>query len=388
MNSEFRQRPDFFSQVEVSLRRNPVTALLGPRQCGKTSMARLFADKPYNRFDVESPIDLARLQPNAYGILASLEGVVVIDEIQLWPELFGYLRVIVDDPQCRAKFLVTGSASPELIGHTAETLAGRVHFIEMGGFDLLEAGISQWQDLWIRGGFPRSFLAEDDEASVDWREDFLKTYVMRDIQRLAGGGLPPPTLARFLSMLAHYHGQFWNRNEVAASLGVDSKTVQRYIDILEGAYLIRMLPPWEKNVGKRIRKAHRLYFRDSGLLHSLLRIGDMTALRQHDRYGASWEGFAMEQVLRVLKAGHEAYFWRTHAGAEMDLVVNLPSGPIGFEFKASPAPTVSRGTHESLADLKLPKVYVIHPGSQEFAISDKITALPISGLTQLMELGR
>ena len=349
-------------------------------------MARLFSPNPANCFDLESPLDLLRLQPQTrYGVLSSMEGVVVIDEIQQVPELFAELRVIVDDPLCRARFLVTGSASPELVSRTSETLAGRVHFIEAGGFDLLEVGVSQWAQLWLRGGFPRSFLTDevgDEAASREWREDFLKTYVMRDIQRLAGGALSPETLAQFLKLIAHFHGRFWNRNEAAATLNVDAKTVQRYVDILAGAYLLRLVPPYERNVSKRVRKAHRLFLRDSGLLHTLLRIPDMSALRTHDRCGASWEGFGVEQVLRVLGAS-DCYFWRTHAGAEIDLIVPTARGVLGFEFKASLTPSITRGTHEAKADVGLDELFVIYTGDQEFPLADKIKALPISRLDKL-----
>ncbi len=371
--------------VEASLRRNPVTALLGPRQVGKSTLARLFADRPENRFDLENPIDLARLAPDSYGLLSSLQGVVVIDEIQQAPELFPQLRVIVDEPTCRCRFLVTGSASPALTNHTAETLAGRVRLIEIGGFDLQETGGDRWEELWFRGGFPRAFLAANDRDAHDWLDDFLKTYVMRDVQALAGGGLSPQTLARLLLMLAHYHGQFWNQKEVAAALGIDTKTLQRYLDVFVGAYLIRMLPPFEKNIGKRIRKAHRLYFRDSGLLHRLFRIGGIATLRSHDRLGASWEGFAIEQLTRLLGASEHCFFWRTHAGSEIDLVVPQGDRVLGFEFKVSSAPTISKGTHEAMRDLGIQELYVIHSGPNEFRLGEAIRAVPIRGLAKLVE---
>ena len=265
-------------------------------------------------------------------------------------------------------------------------LAGRVHFIEADGFNLLEVGTSQWSKLWLRGGFPRSFLTdppEDEDASREWREDFLKTYVMRDIQRLAGRALSPETLAQFLKLIAHFHGQFWNRNEAAATLNVDAKTVQRYVDILAGAYLLRLVPPYERKIGKRVRKAHRLYLRDSGLLHTLLRIPHFDALKTHDRCGASWEGFGVEQVLRVLGGGQDCYFWRTHAGAEIDLIVPTSRGVLGFEFKASTAPTITRGTHEAVADVGVDQLFVIHSGEQEFPLGEKIIALPISRIAKL-----
>ena len=309
----------------------------------------------------------------------------MIDEIQQMPELFAHLRVIVDDPMCKARFLVTGSASPSLLEQTAETLAGRVKLIEINGLNLGETGVQRWEQLWVRGGFPRAFLAENDDAARDWIENFLKTYVMRDIQRLAGGRLSPQVLAKFLMLLAHYHGQAWNQAQAAASLSVDVKTVQRYVEILEGAYLIRLLPPFEKNVGKRIRKSQRIYFRDSGVLHRLLRIRDAAELRNHDRLGASWEGFALQQVIETIGVEQDYYFWRTHAGSEVDLIVPTSDKPVGFEFKASTSPSVSKGTHESIRDLDLKKVWVLHPGDKGIAISDSIVTLPITRIAEITQ---
>lgn len=349
-------------------------------------MARLFVPKSSHRFDLENPLDLARLQPDTYGLLAALEGVVVIDEIQQMPEVFNYLRVIVDDPGCRARFLVTGSSSPELVGKTSETLAGRVHFIEAGGFNLQEVSASHISRLWFRGGFPRSFLAQDESDSEEWRQDFLSTYVMRDIARLAGGGLPPTSLAKLLELIAHFHGQFWNCDEVAQTLAVNTRTVRRYLEILEGAYLIRLIPPFERNTGKRVRKAHRLYFRDTGLLHTLMRIPNLEALRAHHRLGASWEGFGVEQVLRALGPGHTGFFWRTHAGAEIDLIVPTSAGTMGFEFKSAIVPAITRGTHQAIKDARIDKLFVIHSGESEFALGNQILALPLSRLARLPSL--
>lgn len=377
-------RPDLYRAIDTALLRSPVTALLGPRQCGKTTMARLFASSPENRFDLESPIDLARLAPNAYGVLAASEGVVVIDEIQQMPELFAHLRVIVDDPLCRARFLVTGSASPDLVSHTAETLAGRTRLLDAGGFTLVETGAEHWARLWFRGGFPRAFQSVDDSASGEWLEDFLKTYVMRDISRLAGGGLTPVALARFLQLVAHYHGQFWNGREAATILGMDVKTVQRYLELMEGAYLVRQVPPYEPNAGKRMRKAHRLYWRDTGLLHSLLRITSPSALRTHDRCGASWEGFGLEQVVRLLKAERACFYWRTHAGAEIDLIVPRGARVLGFEFKVSGSPALSRGVHEAMRDTALDHLYVVHGGDATFEMAEKITAVAMRELVSVL----
>lgn len=383
MISEFVPRKGFYDAIERSLGNFPVTALLGPRQCGKSSLARLFALKPENRFDIESPLDLVRLQPDTLGRLSSLEGVVVLDEVQLWPELFNLLRVIVDDPGCRARFLITGSASPDLIRQTSDSLAGRVRLIELGGFDLAEAGAVKWEQLWLRGGFPHSFLAENEEAHREWWDSFLKTYLFRDIQRLAGSTLPPPRLAQLLTMFAHYHGQTWNRDEVARSLGVDTKTVQRYLDVFAEAYLVRVFTPYEKNVGKRIRRAPRIFFRDTGLLHTLLRINSRSALLSHDRCGASWEGFVIENLVRLLGCGDACYFWRTHGGDEIDLVVPRGEKLYGFECKMSAAPSVTQSMMVATSDLALEKVFVIHRGDERRFLADKIEAVPVTMLVEL-----
>jgi len=383
MISDFIARKGFYDTVEQSLKRFPVTALLGPRQCGKTSLARLFSPKPENRFDIESPLDLVRLQPDPMGRLASLEGVVVIDEIQLWPELFNYLRVIVDDPGCRVRFLITGSASPDLIRQTADTLAGRVRLIELGGFDLSETGAVKWEQLWLRGGFPHSFLAENGDACREWWDSFLKTYLFRDIQRLAGSTLPAPRLAQLLTLFAHYHGQTWNRDEVARSLGVDTKTVQRYLDVFAEAYLIRILTPFEKNVGKRIRRAPRIFFRDTGLLHTLLRIHTRSDLLTHDRGGASWEGFVVENIVRMLDCGDACYFWRTHGGDEIDLLVPRGDKLYGFECKMAEKPRITPSMVTAAKDLELTRVFVIHRGDARWSLAENVEAVPV---TQLLEL--
>ena len=383
MSSDFLPRKGFYDAIEQSLRRFPVTALLGPRQCGKTTLARLFSPKPENRFDIENPLDLVRLQPDALGCLSSLEGVVVLDEIQLWPELFNLLRVIVDDPGCRARFLITGSASPDLIRKTADSLAGRVRLIELGGFDLSEIGAVKWEQLWLRGGFPNSFLAESGEACREWWDSFLKTYLFRDIQRLAGSTLAPPHLARLLTLFAHYHGQTWNRDEVARSLGVDTKTVQRYLDVFAEAYLLRVLTPYERNVGKRIRRAPRIFFRDTGLLHTLLRIHTRSTLLAHDRCGASWEGFAIENLVRLLGCSDACYFWRTHGGDEIDLIVPLGDKLYGFECKMSVVPSVTPSMKVAASDLGLERVFIIHRGDDRRTLADNIETVPLMKVVEL-----
>jgi predicted AAA+ superfamily ATPase len=388
VSMNFVPRPRFFEALHSAIQRFPVTALLGPRQCGKSTLARLLSPRIENRFDLENPLDLLRLQPDPLGRLGALEGVVVIDEVQLWPELFAYLRVLVDDPGCRGRFLITGSASPDLIRETSETLAGRVRLIELGGFDLSETGPVHWETLWLRGGFPRSFLSESAETCREWWDSFLKTYLFRDIQRLAGSTLPAPRLAQLLALFAHYHGQTWNRDEVATALGIDTKTVQRYVDVFEEAYLIRVLRPYEANVGKRIRRAPRLFFRDTGLLHTLLGLHDRTALLTHARSGASWEGFVIENLARLLRCGDACYFWRTQGGDEIDLVVPRAGRLLGFECKMAEMPAATPGMLAAIRDLRLDQVYVVHRGGERRRLGDRIESIPVTRLEEICaELG-
>jgi len=380
---KFIPRNTIRNEVEDSLSRNPVTLLLGPRQVGKSTLARLFSE-PDQRFDIENPLDLARLLPDPFGTLANLKGVVVIDEVQMMPELFHYIRVIVDEPTCQTRFLLTGSASPDLVESSAQSLAGRVHLIELGGFTLADVDAQNWDKLWFCGGFPRAYLAEKPPEVMDWYQDYLKTFVLRDIQQLAGSRLPPQTLSRFILLLANYHGQTWNRNQVASNLGISSKTVERYMDVFLGSYLIRELRPFIGNIGKRIRKTPRYYFRDSGLLHCLLRTADPAALRANPQFGASWEGFGIEQAIRQLRCAEEdCFFWRSHAGAEIDLIVQSQAGLLGIEFKAASIPKLSKGAFIAMNDLKLDQLFVVYPGDKKFEIADKVTALPIKNLDQL-----
>ena len=275
-----------------------------------------------------------------------------------------------------------------MIRRTADSLAGRVRLIELGGFDLSEAGAVKWEQLWLRGGFPNSFLAPDEEAHREWWDSFLKTYLFRDIQRLAGSTLAAPRLAQLLTLFAHYHGQTWNRDEVARSLGVDTKTVQRYLDVFAEAYLIRVFAPFEKNVGKRIRRAPRIFFRDTGLLHTLLRIHNRGGLLTHNRCGASWEGFVIENLVRLLNCGDACYFWRTHGGDEIDLVVPRGDKIYGFECKMSASPSVTRSMRIAAEDLELEKVFVIHRGDERRLLADRIEAVPVTRLVELCaELG-
>lgn len=388
MSGKFISRSSLYEHVESGLARNPIVALMGPRQVGKTSLGRLFIHRPGNSFDLESPIDLDRLSIEPFGMLDQLEGRVLIDEIQRMPQYFEYLRVLADRTIPKAQFILTGSQSPTIKRKISETLAGRIHLIEMGGFDTTEVTGAQWKSLWLRGGFPRSFAAETDEESWQWRVDFGKTYLMYDLERAANGGLSPPHLARLLAMMAHYHGQLWNRNAVATALGIDTKTVQKYVDTLVDSYLLRELPSFHANVGKRLRKAPRYFFRDSGLLHYLLGIREKSALLNHDRVGASFEGFGIEMVLRLLERDAMPYFWRTHAGSEIDLVVETSQGLFGIEFKSSTAPTPTLGSKVAMKDLGLERLFVVHAGDESRELAEGIVSVPMARLLEFFGTNR
>jgi len=375
------ERPTYLKQLAAAVRRSPVTALMGPRQCGKTTLARMFQQgKNASHFDLESPADLQRLQ-NPEMMLGALKGLVVLDEIQVMPALFNVLRVLADRPRNPARFLILGSASPDILKRTSESLAGRVEFVELGGFDLLETGADTWKELWLRGGFPRSYLSRSDPDSEAWREGFIKTFLERDIPQL-GIPIPAAAMRRFWTMLSHYHGQTWNASELARSMGLSDKTVRSYLDILTGTYMVRQLQPWHENIGKRQVKAPKIYLRDSGILHALMNLGDDMALQAHPRVGASWEGFALEMVLRRLRPG-EAYFWGTHSGAELDLLLTHRGRRFGIEFKYSEAPRVTRSAHTAISDLQLDHVWVVHPGEHAFPIEKKITAMPLTHISEL-----
>lgn len=375
------ERPEYLEQLEKATSRAPVTALLGPRQCGKTTLARLFSkDRPSSYFDLESRPDAQRLQ-NPELVLGDLDGLVVLDEIQVIPELFAALRVLVDRPQNKARFLILGSASPAIIRKVSETLAGRVEFVELAGFDLRETGADALDTLWLRGGFPRSFLAGSAKDSTAWREGFIRTFLERDIPQL-GITIPSATMRRFWTMLAHYHGQTWNGAELARSMGMSDKTVRSYLDILTGTFMIRQLQPWHENLGKRQVKAPKIYLRDSGLLHSLFSLESRHGLLGHPRVGASWEGFALEQVLRQIRPP-EAYFWATHNGAEIDLFFLHEGRRYGFEAKFNEAPKITRSMRISLKDLALDHLWILYPGKEQYPAHEKITVWPLCDAAEL-----
>ena len=373
-------RPEPISQIEASFQIHPVTALLGPRQCGKTTLARFIAEQePSTFFDLENPVDIQRLSAPMQA-LKDLSGLVILDEIQRKPEL---LRVLVDRPGQNTRFLLLGSASPHLVKGVSESLAGRIGFVDLGGLQLWEVGDQHRDQLWIRGGLPKAFLADSESDSIRWRESFIRTFLERDIPQL-GINIAAETLRRFWTMVAHYHGQVWNAAEFARSLGTAENTARRYLDILSGAYMVRVLPPWFENLKKRQVKAPKIYIRDSGLFNSLLRISTLADLQGHPKIGASWEGFALEHVINTFQT-RDAYFWATHAGAELDLMLTIAGKRYGFEFKYTDAPGRNRSMHIALEDLGLEHLWIIYPGNQKYALDDKITAIPLQVILHLFD---
>ena len=359
--------------VRHALARTPVVAVVGPRQCGKTTLARQIvpADSP-GYFDLEDPLDLARLdQPMT--ALQTVAGVAVIDEVQRRPDLFPILRVLVDaDPGSR--FLILGSAGPDLLRQASESLAGRIEYLELTGFQPVEIDEDGVSDLWCRGGFPRSFLAANDADSMVWRRAFLRSFVERDLPQF-GAELPAPTTHRLLFMLAHYHGQIVNVAELANALQIGQVTVRRYLDLLEQLFLIRQLRPWHENLGKRQVKRPKLYFRDAGLYHHLLGIGTMDDLQRHPKIGASWEGFMIEKIAFETEPD-QLHFWATHNGAELDLLMLVRGRRIGVEIKRVDAPRRTRSMTTACRDLSLDALDVVYPGRMRYALGDGMTAVP------------
>ncbi len=366
-----------------ALRVFPVVALLGPRQCGKTTLARAYAERePSEFFDLENPVDLRRLTAPMQA-LEPLSALVIIDEIQRRPELFELIRVLVDRPGNSARFLVLGSASPHLVRDVSESLAGRIGFVDLSGFNLTEVGSGESTKLWVRGGFPLSFLASDDNASLMWRENFIRTFLERDIPQL-GITIPAETLRRFWTMVAHFHGQVWNAAQLARSLGASENTARRYLDILAGSFVVRVLPPWYENIGKRQVKAPKVFVRDTGILHALLQVGRLQEVMGHPKLGLSWEGFALEEVLATLDT-RAAYYWATHAGAELDLLVTIGGERYGFEFKYADAPTTSRSMHIAIDNLGLKHLWVVYPGQTEYDLKERISVVPVGHLKRLTD---
>ena len=380
------KRSAYLQTIRGRLRDNPIVSLVGPRQAGKTTLARMLSAAtpgPVHLFDLEAPSDLARLA-NPELVLRPLTGLVILDEVQRRPDLFPLLRVLADRPDLPARFLILGSASPALLKAGSESLAGRVSFIDVTGFALSELGADAQARLWWRGGFPRAYLAADDTAARQWLEDFRRTFLERDIPQF-GIQVPAATLGRFWTMIAHYHGQVLNLAELARALGASEPTARRYLDILSGTYVVRQLPPWFANLKKRQVRSPKVYVRDAGLLHALLGVPDVAALQGHPKLGASWEGFCLEQILHVC-GDRSAYFWGTHGGAELDLLLLYGGRRLGFEFKFSDQPGTTKSMRTALQDLGLEQLYVVHPGEHEFPLAEAITAIPLRRLIERLEL--
>jgi predicted AAA+ superfamily ATPase len=375
------ERSAIHGAILKGLENSPGVALLGPRQCGKTTLAREVAKQLGGRiFDLENPEDAAALE-NPMLALQGLRGLVVLDEVQRKTELFPVLRVLMDRPGAPVKFLLLGSASPFVVRGVTESLAGRVSFIDLQGFSLDEVGGAHQIKLWERGGFPRSFLSLDGATSYQWRRDFIRTFVEKDFAAL-GLGVTPSSLGRLWQMAAHYHGQSLNASEIGRSLGESYKTVQRHLEMLEGAFMIRMIRPWFENLGKRLVRSPKLYIRDSGLLHALLGIEGHDALLGHPKLGASWEGFALEQVLMKFPKS-DAWFWGTQGGAELDLMLMKGGKRWGFEFKCIDAPSSSKSMHSAIESLGLEHLLVIYPGEREYPLTERITVLPLNKINEL-----
>ena len=369
-------RPTDLTRIRAALKRSRVVALLGPRQCGKTTLARLFVPPDsLNYFDLEDPASLARLaEPDT--ALRPLRGLVVIDEIQRRPDLFPLLRVLADRAPFPARFLILGSASPDLLRQSSESLAGRLETVLLEGLRLADLGAArQWRH-WLRGGFPLSLTARTESASVIWRRQFLQAFLERDMPQL-GVTIPAVALRRFWSMVAHYHAQHWNAAELARALAVNESTVRRYLDLMTGVFMVRQLAPWFENLGKRQVRAPKVYVRDSGLLHALLGINSQRELEHHPKVGASWEGYAVEEVLKAYQPD-EAYYWATHNGAEIDLVLFKGGRRVGVECKRTDAPSLTPSMRIALADLRLDELHVVYPGERSYPLSDKVTVIPLA----------
>jgi predicted AAA+ superfamily ATPase len=356
-----------------------VVGIVGARQVGKTTLARAFARSqrgPVTSFDLEDPDVVARLE-DPMIVLRPLRGLVIIDEIQRRPELFPALRVLADRPRTPARFLVLGSASPDLLRQSSESLAGRIAYHHLAGLSFTEVGPRALDRLWLRGGFPTAFLARSDAESDLWRRELSRTYLERDLPEL-GVTIPSPTLRRFWTMLAHWHGQIWNASEFGRAFGVADTTVRRYLDLLAATFVIRVLPPFHENLSKRQVRSPKVYFSDTGLLHSFLGLRTLGDLLEHPRLGASWEGFALEQVVSVLGARpDECYFWATHTGAELDLLVVRGRRRFGFEFKRTEGPRVTPSVRSALMDLRLDALDIVHAGSDSFPLAERVRALAL-----------
>ena len=377
------ERAGLEAEIASAIRAYPVTLLLGPRQCGKTSLARRLAGaRKATYFDLEDPETPLRPE-EAATVLRGLRGLVVIDEVQRQPGLFPLLRVLADRRPLPARFLLLGSTAPSLVRGVSESLAGRVAYVDMGGFTLVEAGAGNWKRLWSRGGLPGAYLAASDLKSHGWRMHFIQSFLERDIPQL-GIRVPAAALRRFWTMLAHYQAQPWNGSELGRAMGVKEDTARHYLDILGGAFMVRQLLPWFENAGKRVVKAPKVYFRDTGLLHSLLGLRTSDQVLGHPRFGFSWEGFALNEVLRAARAERESYYYRTHAGTELDLMIMRGGKRYGFEFKFGDAPRPTKSMHIARQDLGLEHLWVVYSGVRAMPLADGITTLPVADVRDVV----
>ena len=382
------RRSGYLRLVESALRSSPVVAILGPRQCGKTTLARAYArrssSRPVTRLDLEDPTDLARLQDPKLA-LQDLKGLVIVDEVQRAPGLFEVLRVLVDREGNPASFLILGSASRDLIRQSSETLAGRIRYIDLTPFQLGEVGPAHTIALWVRGGFPRAYLAESDRESLAWRRSFISTFMERDIPNL-GIRIPAASLRRMWMILTHCHGQLLNTSELARSMGIADTTVRRYLDILTGAFMVRQLAPWHENISKRQVKSPKIYFRDSGILHAFLALESHAALMAHPKLAASWEGFALVAIVEAWRAEErEAFFSSSHGQAELDLLLLRGTERIGYEIKYTSRPSFTRSMRIAMQDLKLARLHLVHPGAGTFSFAENVRAIGLGELVNEVE---
>ena len=377
-------RREISQRIKKAIKEYPVTLLLGPRQCGKTTLARHLSEQFASAyFDLEDP--QTPLRPEIAPLtLKDLKGLVVIDEFQRHPQLFELLRVLADRRPLPARFLILGSASPELVRGAGESLAGRLAYVEMGGFTLNEVPSKRIKDLWIRGGFPKSFLARSEELSYQWRINFVHSFLERDIPQL-GIRIPSAALYRFWAMLAHVHGQTWNAADLARSMGVKEDTARRYLDIMTGSFMMRQIQPWFENLGKRVVKAPKVYFRDSGILHALLGLKSKREVLSHPKLGFSWEGYALEEIIRRAGAERQAFFYKTHGGAELDLLLIRKGKRYGFEFKYEAAPRPTKSMHIVIDDLNLKRLWVVYPGETTYPLAKHIELLPLTNIETVLD---
>jgi predicted AAA+ superfamily ATPase len=374
-------------RIEMSLAKYPVTGIMGPRQIGKTTLAKMIRDRMGKKvvyLDLELPSDLNKLQDPELYLSRFADALVILDEVQRMPSLFPLLRALVDRKRTAGRFLILGSASPELIRHSSESLAGRIIYHELSPFSLAEINSGDVQRLWLRGGYPESYLSENDVESFTWREAFIKTYLEMDIPQL-GIRIPAQQLRRFWTMIAHSHGQLWNASKIAGSLGISAPTARSYIDILEETFIVRQIQPYYSNVKKRLIKSPRVYIRDSGLLHALLNIRTNEDLHSHPSLGSSWEGFIAGQIIGMLPDGWQAFFYRTGAGAEIDIVLLDRHKPTAVEVKYSLSPKVERGFWNAYEDLSCKRGYVVYPGAESYPLGKNVFTLPVKDLANIFD---